>query len=166
MAIRPPADQEVSLALPTQKPRKGLLLLLEQAVEYLYMSETYNPGVCNIAGPEIKHRKNTYGWGGAAVSLALFTILSFLDLSPPYYVILAIPVYTSVMGFLQAKEKFCVWYGMNGVKNMSDEAGETQEIIGEMNRRKDRQKASSIRQKAFVYTAIITVLLAVAGHLL
>ncbi|MBI5357380.1 hypothetical protein HZB74_00820 [Candidatus Saccharibacteria bacterium] len=130
------------------------------------MSDIYQAGVCNIAEPEIKHRKNTYGWGGVAISLALFTILSFLDLSPPYYIVLAIPVYTSAMGFLQAKEKFCVWYGMNGVKNMSDEVGETQEIIGEMNRQKDRQKASSIRQKAFIYTFIITAVLAIFGHLL
>lgn len=130
------------------------------------MSDVYQAGVCNIADPEVKHRKNTYGWGGAAIAFALFVILSFLDLKPFYYVILAIPVYTSVMGFLQAREKFCVWYGMNGVKNMSENVGETQEVIGQMNRVRDRAKASKLRLKGLLYTAVATGILATAGHFL
>lgn len=130
------------------------------------MSDVYQSGVCNISLTEISHRRNTYGIGGAVVAFALFAILSFLDLPPLYYIIMAAPLYTSAMGFLQAQEKFCVWYGMNGVKNMSDNIGETQEIIGAINRKRDKAKAQAIRTKAIIYVVPLTILLGILGHIL
>lgn len=130
------------------------------------MSDVYQSGICNISAAEVGHRKNTYGIGGAVVAFALFAILSFLDLPPLYYIIMAAPLYTSAMGFLQAREKFCVWYGMNGVKNMSDNIGETQEIIGAINRKRDKLKAQSIRTKAITYVVPLTILLGILGHIL
>lgn len=127
------------------------------------MSDQYVPGVCNIGDTEVKFRRVTQGWGGLAVSIALFTIINFFQFSYYIYFVLFLPILVSALGFLQAKEKFCAFYGKMGVNNMSGQVGETKEIIGPLKKEKDYIKSKSIFIKAASISAAATTILCIVG---
>lgn len=127
------------------------------------MSDQYTPGVCNIGESEIKFRRITQGWGGFVLTIAIFSIIIFFQFSFYVYFLLFLPVIVAVLGFLQAKEKFCVQYARAGVSNMTGHIGETKEIIGQLNRKKDYRKAKSIFIKAALISLTITGLLSIIG---
>lgn len=124
------------------------------------MAEQYIAGKHNIGVHEIRHRKLTYGWGGAALSFAVFWILYFLGISYYGYLILFIPIYISVIGFMQAREHFCVSYGKSGQCNIAGQSGEPRDVIGQLNRKKDARKANAMIRTAIIISAGISLGLA------
>lgn len=124
------------------------------------MSLEYSAGRRNIGTEEIRHRRLTQGWGGLALTVALFVIIYFLNFSFLVYLTLIIPIYISVVGFYQAKQEFCIAYGKTGVCNLSGSAGETRDVIGRLNRNKDKQKANKMMLISFVSSAVATLLIA------
>ncbi len=130
------------------------------------MSRAYLAGISNIGVAEAKHRRITYGFGGLALSLALFVIIRFLGVSEFVYLILVVPIYVSTIGFMQSRSNFCIAYGKRGLCNVSGDIGETREVIGGLNRKKDEQKANNMIKRSLIISAAITLVLAAASSLI
>jgi hypothetical protein len=124
------------------------------------MSYEYKPGVCNIGETEIRHRRTTYGFGGLVLVLAFYVILRFFGVSFFGYLLLFFPLYTSVLGFIQAKEKFSIAYGKIGVVNVSGQVGETRDVIGRLNRNRDIQRSKELLKQTVSISVLLTVLIA------
>lgn len=124
------------------------------------MSLEYSPGSVNIGHEEIRHRRLTQGWGGLALALALFTIIYFLNFSFIVHLVLFIPIYISVIGFYQAKKFFCISYARSGVCNVSGHVGQTRDVIGRLNRNKDKKTANKMIVVAIVLSSLITLAVA------
>jgi len=65
------------------------------------MNVDYVAGRRNI-GPNEVRRRRRLGFIGAAASVLLFLLLLWLDAPKPTRVLLALPILTSVLGFVQA----------------------------------------------------------------
>ncbi len=80
--------------------------------------EKYIPGVCNIGPAEISNRK-LIGWVGLVITIVLWILFSYLDVSAGIFLFLFFPAFTSSIGFTQAYSHFCVHFGMRGLFNFS-----------------------------------------------
>jgi hypothetical protein len=101
----------------------------------------YTPGVCNIGHGEVTFRY-LVGWMGLFAVIALGVFFALEKVAAPYRLMLGIPAFVSALGFLQAKQKFCVNYGMIGRFNMgAGSSGAVQEADA---RKKDRRLSFKI----------------------
>ncbi len=65
------------------------------------MKADHVPGRRNIGPNEVRRRRRT-GIVGAAASILLFLLLLWTDVPKPTRVLLALPILTAVLGFVQA----------------------------------------------------------------
>lgn len=80
------------------------------------MNDQYVPGVCNI-GPDETARRRRVGEVGAAVTVGLAALLVLTRAPRPWRLLLALPATASALGFLQAAQRFCAYFGWRGVFN-------------------------------------------------
>lgn len=123
----------------------------------------YVAGKHNIGEEEARHRRLTYGWGGAIIAFAVFAILNFLNVTFWPYVIMILPIYISVSGFYQATEHFSISYAKNGLCNITGQIGETRDVIGQLNRNKDAKKARRMMIKSWFISLILVFVAAYIG---
>jgi hypothetical protein len=125
------------------------------------MRETavYEPGVCNIGPAEIRRRRAS-GWVGLAAA-AVFLALAFaFGWAAPWRLLVALPVFLSAQGFLQAAFRFCVGFASRGLYNFGALGSEHNVVDAEFHR-KDLRKALVIT----LIAAAIAVVVAVAAYL-
>ncbi|MEU1971108.1 hypothetical protein ABZ477_05605 [Microbacterium sp. NPDC019599] len=115
----------------------------------------YRPGVCNIGPAEIRKRRMS-GWVGLAVAVG-FLILAFaLGWAAPWRLLVALPVFLSAQGFLQAAFHFCVGFASRGLYNFG--ALGSEETVQEAEfHRQDLRKALLITVLAFAIAAAVSV---------
>lgn len=103
----------------------------------------YQPGVCNIGPAEIQRRRRS---GYAGIGAALGLAITLLAVRAPAWTRLAVaaPLAVGIMGFMQARCKFCVGYALSGRQNMG-ELGEEQIIEDEAARQADRRRALAMQ---------------------
>ncbi len=92
---------------------------------------SYKPGVCNI-GSEEKTKRVRAGVVFAGVSLVLFALID----RQTYGAYLFIPLFISALGFVQARQNFCVAYGLAGKYSMN-EFGNAKQVTNSDARNKD-----------------------------
>lgn len=80
----------------------------------------YVPGVCNINPAEIKQRRNA-GHFGLALFVVLLIVLVALDINRWARLVLIVPAIIAAIGYLQAKNKFCVGYGGAGLQHADED---------------------------------------------
>ncbi len=107
----------------------------------------YTPGVCNINQPEIAYRMKAF-YLGIGIGIPLFVLLLALSAPAITGLLLFVPAWIGAIGYLQAKNKFCVGYAASGVANNSPEYAETQKIVDEASRQLDKKRARSINIQA------------------
>ena len=122
------------------------------------MSETavYQPGVCNIGPAEIRRRR-TSGYVGLGLAVVFLVMAFALGWAAPWRLLVALPVFLSAQGFLQAAFRFCVGFASRGLFNFG-ELGSEETIHDKEFRRKDQRKALLITLLAFVIAAVVSVL--------
>jgi len=122
------------------------------------MSETavYQPGVCNIGPAEIRRRR-TSGYVGLGLAVVFLVIAFALGWAAPWRLLVALPVFLSAQGFLQAAFRFCVGFASRGLFNFG-ELGSEETIHDKEFRRKDQRKALLITVLAFAIAAVVSVL--------
>jgi hypothetical protein len=110
-------------------------------------NEKYIPGTCNMGREEIKRRK-AGGWAGLVLTVIAITLL--LWFSAPHWMRLAvfIPAVMGATGFIQAYNKFCVYFGFGHMFNLG-EVGKTDTIDQKEFRAKDRARAWQLLAYAF-----------------
>lgn len=99
-------------------------------------AEQYQPGVCNIGGPEIAKRKQVAYFGGF-----LFVIYAVAVFVKDFTLIFSIvPALIFSIGFIQSRKKFCLAYGLLGTFNFQN--------FGTMSKVMDRQALAADRRTA------------------
>lgn len=120
------------------------------------LEANYQAGVCNIGPAEI-HRRRTSGWIGLATTLVVWAAFAFAGLAPAWHWALFVPAFAGATGFIQARSKFCVNYGMRNMFNFGA-IGSTDQVEDAEARRLDRIRSWRIvGTAAAVATAIAVV---------
>ncbi len=109
--------------------------------------DAYVPGVCNINRAEIAYRRKA-GYVGLGISLVLAIVLFGLGLSRWYRLVLFVPLFIAAIGFLQAKNKFCVAYGANGQQNAAEGSAKASKVSDQAAQAKDKHRARTINVQA------------------
>jgi len=118
----------------------------------------YIPGVCNIGRAEIALRRRI-GWLGLALTIALWALIEFLPLSPPWCLLLFLTASVGSVGFIQAGMHFCAGFGLRSVLNFGPEVGKTDTVQQAEFRARDRRTAVRI----FAYSALSGLLVTAAA---
>ena len=103
----------------------------------------YVPGVCNIGGREILRRRAV---GIAALVFALisgYTLYAAENLTRSARWGIFFPLFVSAIGFIQARNKFCLAYGLAGTFNFG-KIGDMERVFDLESKKTDRRKAMSI----------------------
>ena len=124
------------------------------------ITSDYVPGVCNINHSEIAYRKKAV-YVGVVATVTLFGVLYLLDVQAYTRVILFVPIFIAVIGYLQTKNKFCVAYGASGKQNARNGSGTAEKVNDIDARRKDKQRANAMNIQAAVLSIIFTIILVV-----
>jgi len=120
----------------------------------------YQPGVCNIGPAEIRKRRMS-GWVNLAIAVVFLVVAFWLGWSAPWRLLVALPVFISAQGFLQAAFHFCVGFASRGLYNFG--ALGSEETIEEAEfHRADLRKAALISFIAAAIAAFVAVLAFVA----
>lgn len=120
------------------------------------MENKYIPGVCNMGREEIKRRK-TAGWTGLILILGAIMLVWLLDAPKGWRLIVFLPAVTGATGFIQAYNKFCVYFGFGHLVNFGD-VGKADSIEQSEFRAKDRAKAWQLLAYDFGAGLVITVI--------
>jgi fatty acid desaturase len=121
------------------------------------MSQTsvYQPGVCNIGPAEIRKRRLS-GYVGLAVAVVFLVVAFALGWSAWWRLLVALPVFLSAQGFLQAAFHFCVGFATRGLYNFGG-LGSQETVVDAEFRRKDQRKAMLITLLAFAIAIVVAV---------
>jgi hypothetical protein len=111
-------------------------------------TNNYIPGVCNIGNEEIR-RRNQVGIAGLIITVILYSLFVYLDASKGVRFLIFIPALLSATGFLQARMRFCVYYGLAAMFNF-DSLGKSSKVEDDEFIKKDKKKARQI-----IYSAVI-----------
>lgn len=125
----------------------------------------YQPGVCNIAHDEVGYRRRS-GLVGVIVTAVIGVIL--FAIGAPWWtqLFLFIPAALAAIGFLQARESFCVRYASEGKYNVEPGYEHAAEVAGDDAHAADLAKARSMNVRALLIgIAAAAVLAAIAAAL-
>ena len=124
------------------------------------MSETssgYLPGVCNIGSREIMRRRAV---GIAALVFALisgYTLYAADDLTKSARWGIFFPLFVSAIGFIQARSKFCLAYGLAGTFNFG-KIGDMERVFDAESKKSDRSKALLILVQSAIIAGVTTAI--------
>ncbi|MCU0483311.1 MAG: hypothetical protein MUC54_03425 [Chloroflexi bacterium] len=105
-------------------------------------AEGYRPGACNIGPAEIAARRRT-GYAGLAGAVGLLGILLIAGAPPAARWLVAAPLAAAALGFLQARLRFCVAYGLTGRRSLRA-LGQAERVTDAAARRADRRQAARL----------------------
>jgi len=117
----------------------------------------YVPGACNIGSREILRRRVV---GIAALVFAMvsgYTLLAADELARTARLGIFFPLLVSASGFIQARNKFCLAYGLAGTFNFG-KIGDMERVFDAESKKSDRRKAISILIQAALIAGFATAL--------
>ena len=120
------------------------------------MSNQYQPGVCNIGGPEVARRKQVSYLGGI-LYLAMTIATVAADLSQQIRTLVFFPAILFAVGYIQARKKFCFAFGLLGTFNFV-ELGKISKVASPEEIAADRKAALIIIGQALVVALAMTLL--------
>ena len=115
----------------------------------------YIPGICNI-GPEEIARRNRIGYLGMILGLLSALVIELTDLDRLWRLMIAAPAALSLIGFLQARQRFCFNYGFRGVYSLSGMRKLTH-IPNDEFLQRDRKTATLLLVKIVIGSILISV---------
>ena len=122
-------------------------------------TSNYIPGTCNIGNEEINKRRQ-FGIVGLILTVLTYSLFVYFEISRGVRFLIFIPAGISVIGFLQARMRFCVYYGLAEMFNF-DSLGKSSKVENDEFVRKDKKRARLIIYSS-VLIAIVVGLIAVA----
>jgi hypothetical protein len=118
----------------------------------------YQPGVCNIGGPEVKRRKQVAQLG-TAVFLAISIYFVFSEATASSALVALLPAMIASVGFVQSRKKFCFAFGLLGTFNFA-ELGKLSKVVTKEEIAADRKQALIIIGQSIGLALIATAVLA------
>lgn len=120
------------------------------------MSSEYIAGSCNIGKGEIRRRQTVALIGLFLIFFSASTILG-TDQSRSVRLSIFLPAMIFAVGFIQARKKFCLAYGLAGTFNFG-KLGSISKVQSEEDKKADRKTAINIFVQSALLAAAITVL--------
>jgi hypothetical protein len=120
------------------------------------LSTEYIPGSCNIGKGEIR-RRQLVALIGIFLTFSSATALLATNQSRTNRLSIFIPALIFSIGFVQARSKFCLAYGLAGTFNF-ERLGRISRVQSEQDRKADRKTAIIILLKSAALAALITAL--------
>lgn len=117
----------------------------------------YVPGVCNIGSREIMRRRTV---GIAALVFAVisgYTLLMADEVARSARWAIFFPLLVSAIGFIQARNKFCLAYGLAGTFNFG-KISDMERVFDSESKKSDRKKALTILFQALVSAGVLTAI--------
>jgi hypothetical protein len=114
----------------------------------------YRAGACNIGSREIGRRR---AFGMAGLAAAVGTGAALLAVRAPRRArwLVALPLYGGLVGFLQARRRFCVDYAMRGRSNFGAPE-DAAHVSSAEDRAADRRAAARLMAEAGATTVVAT----------
>jgi hypothetical protein len=123
------------------------------------MTQTTNyvPGMCNINPMEIRRRRMS---GHIGLITTVFLVIIFVLAHTEWYfrIIIILPVFLSAIGYLQARNKFCVGLASAGQQHADN--GKAVKITDKKSLDLDKLKTRTMNIQAFVIAIVVTVIVA------
>jgi len=120
------------------------------------MSSEYVAGSCNIGKGEIKRRQTIALIGVFLIFFSASTILG-TDQGGSARLSIFIPAMIFAVGFIQARKKFCLAYGLAGTFNFG-KLGSISKVQNEEDKKADRKTAINILIQSAALASAITLL--------
>jgi len=114
----------------------------------------YVPGVCNINHKEIALRRKV-GYWALVVFAVVFGLLLASSASVWWRLFLITPAFIAALGFLQAKNKFCVMYAADYKQNASEGSKSARTVTDKLARAADAKRARQLNLQAFAVTGVV-----------
>jgi hypothetical protein len=128
------------------------------AIEFLDEPPDYRPGACNIGPAEVARRRRA-GIAGLTSAVIVGAVLVATGAPPITRLAIAAPLYFGLMGLVQAQLRFCVAFGMGGLRNFGA-LGTQSRVADDAARRADRRKAVMVAGGVAALSGLIAVGLA------
>ena len=122
-------------------------------------STNYVPGVCNINPVEIRQRRMS-GHVGLLITGVLIALVFVLHASSYLRIVIFMPAFISAIGYLQARNKFCVGYAGAGQQH-ADDGGTAQTITDKKALALDKRKTRTMNLQATIIAALVTAIVTV-----
>jgi hypothetical protein len=119
------------------------------------VSTEYLPGVCNIGPGEIKRRR-LVGLLGLIATVATFIVLIGSSANRPSRLSIFIPAMIFATGWMQARKKFCLAFGLMGTFNFGA-LGRLSKVADPIAKRQDLATVTRIGAQALAIALLITV---------
>lgn len=120
------------------------------------MSSEYVAGSCNIGKGEIKRRQTIALIGVFLIFFSASTILG-TDQGRSVRLSIFIPAMIFAVGFIQARKKFCLAYGLAGTFNFG-KLGSISKVQSQEDKKADRKTAINILIQSAALASAITLL--------
>ena len=117
------------------------------------MTDTYQPGVCNIGPAEIRMRRRA-GIASLDATVAVMVAFVAFDVPAEWRWLVALPAAGAAFGFLQAQLHFCVAFGMSGLFNFGT-LGTQESVLEAEFRKKDQRKAIVIAAGSLLVAFVV-----------
>ena len=119
------------------------------------MSSEYVAGSCNIGKGEVRRRQTVALIG---LFLIFFSASTILGTEQSRFIRLSIflPAMIFAVGFIQARKKFCLAYGLAGTFNFG-KLGSITKVQSEQDKKADRKTAINIFVQSALLAAAITL---------
>jgi hypothetical protein len=118
------------------------------------VSAEYIAGTCNIGKGEIRRRQLVAIFGLFLTTFSAATIIA-TDQSKNSRLSIFLPALIFSIGFVQARKKFCLAYGLAGTFNFG-KLGQISKVQSNEDRKSDRKTAVSILFQSAALAAFIT----------
>ena len=114
----------------------------------------YQAGVCNINVKEVQYRRNV-GYGATLISVVMIAGIIIFDLSEFLLLLVAPILFVGILGFLQAKNTFCVSYGSSGQQNAAEGSAKASDVANAADKAKDKAKSQQMLMQAALLSVIV-----------
>ena len=119
------------------------------------MSSEYVTGSCNIGKGEVRRRQTVALIGLFLIFFSASTILG-TEQSRSVRLSIFLPAMIFAVGFIQARKKFCLAYGLAGTFNFG-KLGSITKVQSEQDKKVDRKTAINIFVQSALLAAAITL---------
>jgi hypothetical protein len=125
---------------------------------------SYIPGVCNINPKEVAYRRRV-GQIGLAIFVILLVALMLIHVTHLLRVVLLLPAFVSAIGYLQAKNHFCVAYGGSGQENATTGSAKANKVTDNTAIAADKKRTRQINLQAAGLAVLATIIAIVLPHI-
>lgn len=120
----------------------------------------YVPGICNINTKEVAQRRKA-GYFGLVLTVLLTAVIFALNLNRYVRLLLFVPLFVAAIGFLQAKNKFCVGYGAAGLQNAEEHSENATHVADAAAVAKDKKRTHTMYAQAILLSLLTTAVIAI-----